>query len=188
MSYASVDARSPLMLIDLASALTSQIALRARAKLGERVKIRGRIRITGGGNVEIGDDVELDGRWAPIELHAQPGGTIVIGAGVRVEGGVSIEAKSRVEVGDRTVLRGFCKVLDNHFHPLSGNRHRGAPPSNPVIIGSDCDVGWRALILPGGRLGPGARALAAVVISRKVPPAAIIGGSPPVLLKSTETA
>ena len=175
------------MLIDLA-ALTSQIAMRSRATIGERVKIRGRIRITGGGTIEVGDDVELDGRWAPIELHAQPGGTIMLGSGVRVEGGVSIEAKSRVEVGDRTVLRGFCKLLDNHFHPLSGDRHRGAPPSNPVVIGSDCDIGWRALVLPGGRLGAGARALAGVVVSRKVPAGAVIGGSPPVLLKSAESA
>jgi acetyltransferase-like isoleucine patch superfamily enzyme len=175
------------MLLELAATLTSQIALRSRAKVGERVKIRGRIRVAGEGDIVIGDDVELDGRWAPIELHAQPGATIVLGAGVRVHGGVSIEAKSRVEVGDRTVLRGFCKVLDNHFHPLSGDRHRGAPPSNPVVIGSDCDIGWRALILPGGRLGPGARALAGVVVSRRVPPGAVIGGSPPVLFKAAET-
>jgi acetyltransferase-like isoleucine patch superfamily enzyme len=175
------------MLFELAMTLTSQIALRSRATLGERVTIRGRIRLTGGGSVVVGDDVELDGRWAPIELHAQPGGTIVLGAGVRVHGGVSIEAKSRVEVGDRTVLGGFCKVLDNHFHPLSGDRHRGAPPSNPVIIGSDCDIGWRALILPGARLGTGARALAGVVVSRKVPAGGVIGGSPPVLLKAVVT-
>lgn len=167
--------------------VASHIALRSRATLGDRVNIRGRIRITGGGTLVIGDDVELDGRQAPIELHAQPGGTIVLGAGVRIDGGVSIEAKSRVEVGDRTVLRGFCKVLDNHFHPLSGDRHRGAPPSNPVIIGSDCDIGWRALILPGARFGPGARALSGVVVSRKVPAGAVIGGSPPVLLKAVET-
>jgi acetyltransferase-like isoleucine patch superfamily enzyme len=174
------------MLFDLATTLTSQIALRSRAILGERVKIRGRIRAAGGGEILVGDDVELDGRCAPIELHARPGGTIVLGRGVRVDGGVSIEAKSRVEVGERTVLRGFCKVLDNHFHPLSGDRHRGAPPSNPVFIGSDCDIGWRALILPGARLGDGVRALAGVVVSRKVPPGAVIGGSPPVLFKSTE--
>ena len=174
------------MLIGLATTLASQIALRSRAKVGERVLIRGRIRATGGGEIVIGDDVLLDARSAPIELHARPGGIIVLGRAVRVYGGVSIEAKSSVEVGERTVLRGFCKVLDNHFHPLSGDRHRGAPPSNPVVIGDDCDVGWRALILPGARLGNGARALAGVVVSRKVPSGAVIGGSPPVLLKSTE--
>ena len=172
-------------MFELATTLTSQITLRSRATLGERVKIRGRIRVAGGGEIVVGDDAELDGRSAPIELHVQPGGTIMLGAGVKVAGGVSIEAKSRVEIGDRTVLRGFCKVLDNHFHPLSGDRHRGAPPSNPVIIGTDCDIGWRALILPGARLGPGARALAGVVVSRRVPAGAVIGGSPPVLFKST---
>jgi acetyltransferase-like isoleucine patch superfamily enzyme len=111
----------------------------------------------------------------------------VLGAGVRVEGGVSIEAKARVEVGRRTVLHGFCKVLDNHFHPLFGDRHRGAPPSNPVFIGDDCDIGWRAIILPGARLGTGARALPGVVVSRTVPEGAVIGGSPPLLLKCVET-
>jgi acetyltransferase-like isoleucine patch superfamily enzyme len=174
-------------LFDLAATLTSQIALRSRARLGERVKIRGRIRVAGGGEILVGDDVELDGRLAPIELHARRGGTIVLGRGVRVDGGVSIEAKSRVEVGARTVLHGFCKLLDNHFHPVSGDRHRGAPPSKPVVIGSDCDLGWRALILPGARIGDGARALPGVVVSRRVPAGAVIGGSPPALFKCTET-
>jgi acetyltransferase-like isoleucine patch superfamily enzyme len=173
-------------LFELAMTLRSQLSLRSRATVGERLRLRGCIRATGAGAIVIGDDVELDGRWAPIELHAQPGGTIVIGAGVHIDGGVSIEAKSRIEVGDRTVLRGFCKLLDNHFHPLSGDRHRGAPPSNPVIIGTDCDIGWRAVILPGGRLGAGARALAGVVVGRRVPAGAIIGGSPPVILKTRE--
>ena len=173
-------------MFELANTIASQINLRSRAHLGDRVKIRGRIRIVGEGAITIGDDSELDARCAPIELHADLGSTILIGKGVRVAGGVSIEAKSRVEVGDRSVLRGFCKVLDNHFHPLSGDRHRGAPPSNPVVIGSDCDIGWRALILPGARLGPGAKALAGVVVSRKVPAGGIIGGYPPALLKMTE--
>ena len=175
-------------MFELANSLFSQINLRSRATLGDRVRIRGRIRIVGGGAIAIGDDTELDARCAPIELHADLGSTILIGRGVRIDGGVSIEAKSRVEIGDRTVLRGFCKVLDNHFHPLSGNRHRGAPPSNPVEIGSDCDIGWRAVVLPGARLGPGAKALAGVVVSRKVPAGAVIAGSPPSLVKTTETA
>ena len=172
----------------LAKTLKSHLSLRSRAVVGRRVKLRGEIRAAGSGEIIVGDDVELDGRWAPIELHAQPGGTIVIERGVHIDGGVSIEAKSRVEVGERTVLRGFCKLLDNHFHPLSGDRHRGAPPSIPVVIGKDCDIGWRALILPGARLGAGARALAGVVVSRKVPAGAVIGGSPPVIHKSKEGA
>jgi acetyltransferase-like isoleucine patch superfamily enzyme len=144
------------------------------------------VHVIGNGTIVIGDEVNLDGRAAPIELRAHTGSTIVLGAGVRVEGGVSIEAKLRVEVGRRTVLHGFCKVLDNHFHPLSGDRHCGAPPSNPVIIGDDCDIGWRAVILPGARLGAGACALPGVVVSRKVPAGAVIGGSPPVLLTGVE--
>ena len=175
------------MFSELAATLASRLALRARAVVGERVKTRGRIRVLGGGTIVVGDDVELDGRRAPIELHADIGGTIVLGARVRVEGGVSIEAKSRVEVGPGTVLHGFCKVLDNHFHHVSGDRHRGAPASNPVVIGDGCDIGWRAIIMPGARLGGGARALPGVIVSRKVPAGAVIGGSPPVILRPERT-
>ena len=174
------------MLPELATIVASRLALKACAAVGKRVRARGRVLVFGDGTIVIGDDVDLDGRAAPIELRAHAGSTIVLGAGVRVEGGVSIEAKSRVEVGRRTVLHGFCKVLDNHYHPLSGDRHCGAPPSNPVLIGDDCDIGWRAIILPGARLGAGARALPGVVISRRVPEGAVIGGSPPLLLNGVE--
>ena len=173
------------MLSELATTLASSLVLRARAVVGERVQARGRICVRGSGTIVVGDDVKLDGRLAPIELHAAVGATIILGPGVRVEGGVSIEASSRVEVGSGTVLHAFCKVLDNHFHQVSGDRHRSTPPSNPVVIGDACDVGWRAIVLPGARLGDGVRALPGVVVSRRVPAGAVIGGSPPVLLANT---
>jgi acetyltransferase-like isoleucine patch superfamily enzyme len=154
------------------------------ASIGKNVRVLGHVHVHGDGDLFIGDDVELDGRTAAIELHCQERGVIVLGQGVKVQSGVSIEALLRIEVGDGTVLCGYSKVLDNNFHPLSGDRHETRPPSIPVAIGKNCVVGWRAILLPGAQLGDGTRLCPSVVVSRRVPGGVTVAGSPPRLLQA----
>ncbi|MDP2275163.1 MAG: acetyltransferase [Archangium sp.] len=147
--------------------LLSRLKLWRCTRVGQRVEVLGSIYVIGGGHIEIGDDVILDGRLVPIELHAEPGAELIIGHGCVLEGGVSIEAQKRVEIGPGSRLRAFCKLMDNNFHPVLGSRHR-RPPSHPVKLEAAVEVGERAIVLPGAwlekkvTLGPG------VVIARRV--------------------
>lgn len=158
----------------------SRLPLRGCASVGPGVEVRGRVWIHGEGRIVLGNRVLLDGSVAPIELHAKEGAELILEDDVVMEGGASIEAVQSVVVKKGSRLRSFCKVLDNNFHPLKGNRHE-RPTSEPVVIGVGAEVGIRAIVLPGAAIGDGSRIGPGVVISRRVPPGVKLVGSPPKL-------
>ena len=85
------------------------------------------------------------------------------------------------------VLHAFSKVLDNHFHPVSGNRHE-RPQSTSVVIGEEAVIGERAIVLPGARLEAGVQLEAGVVIARRVPRGTVLAGYPPRPVRKREPA
>lgn len=142
--------------------------LRRCAAVGRGSEARGRIWIHGRGSVRIGDGVLLDGSRSPIELHAlDTGSVIVIEDGVHIAGGASIEAVLSVTVGARTRIGSFARLMDNHFHSLVGDRHR-RPPSAPVRVGRDVEIGARAILLAGAEIGDGATVGPGAVITRRL--------------------
>jgi maltose O-acetyltransferase len=148
--------------------LWSRLHIWRHARLsGGPPEVTGRVWVRGGGTVRIGDRVHLDASMAPIELHAGPGAQIVLGDGAYVGGGSSIEAQESVTIGASARLEPFCKVIDNHFHPLRGDRH-AQPASLPVVIGPGASLGRRAIVLPGARVREGAR----------IAPGAVVRGPP----------
>lgn len=149
--------------------------------VGQRVAVRGRVWIRGSGTVVIGDDVVFDAETATIELHAaSPDARIVIGNGVFLGAGTSIEAVQSITVGDRTRVGPFCKIMDNAFHRVVGDRTQ-RPASVEVTIGEDVDLGARTILLPGAHVGRGARASTGTVITRRIPEGATVAGVPAVI-------
>lgn len=145
----------------------TRLALWRCSEIGRDVVVRGRVWVHGGGRIVLGDRVIIDGRLVPVELHAEPDGTLVIGDDVVLEHGASIEAEERVEIGAFCRLGPFAKVMDNHFHPVSGNRHQ-RPPSRPVRLEERVHVGERAIVLPGAWLEAGVHLAAGAVVGRRV--------------------
>lgn len=125
----------------------------------------GRVWIHGEGEVFIEDDVVLDARWAPIEIHATKGARITIGRGVRIDAGASLEAVSSVTIGAGATLGAFCKIMDNHFHQI--DRDHRLPPSRAVTVGAGAVVGERAILLPGASVANGANVPPGAVITRR---------------------
>ena len=134
--------------------LVSRWKLRHCAELGASPSVVGRIWIHGPGALRIGNRVRLDASSAPIELHVGPGAEIVLGDDVEIQGGASIEALQSVQVGDGCRIGARCKVIDNHFHRLWGNRQQN-PPSGPVVIEAGVTLGSGAIVLPGARVPRG---------------------------------
>ena len=157
--------------------LVSRLKLRRCRLVGASPTVLGRVWIHGDGEVCVGNRVVLDGRIAPIELHAQRGGRIILEDDVIIEWGASIEAQACVTVGARSRLGAWCKVMDNQYHPLRGNRHE-RPSSVPLVIEESVRVGSRVILLPGTHLQKGASVAPGTVVSRRIPADVAIGGSP----------
>lgn len=132
----------------------------------------------GGGTVRFGRNVVLDTSRGPIELHVEHGAVLELGDDVRIHGGASIEALESVVIGAGATLGAWTKVMDNHFHPLEGDRD-GRPASQPVEVGAGGQIGERCVLLAGAHIGAGARLAPGVVMGRRVPDGAWIEGSPP---------
>jgi len=136
----------------------------------------GRVWIHGEGQVFIDEDVVLDARWAPIEIHAARGARIVIASGVRIDSGASLEAIASITIGAGASIGPFSKVMDNHFHQI--DRDHRLPPSRPVTIGAGASVGERAILLPGASVASGAVVPPGAVITRRFGAAPAVGSTP----------
>lgn len=154
----------------------ARVKLRGCAEIGRGTEARGGIWIHGPGTIRIGERVVLDGRSAPIELHAGPGAEIVIGDDVHVDGGASIEAQRSIRIGARSRVGRFCKLLDNHFHRTT--EHDQRPSSEPIVVEEDALLGARSILLPGAHVGRATEIAAGTVLTKRVPPGVIVAGQP----------
>jgi acetyltransferase-like isoleucine patch superfamily enzyme len=163
--------------VDLLQSLRTRWALARIDAVGRGVQIKGLLWFHGGGQVRIGDATLFDGGATGIELYVVNGGCVTIGARCRIGEGVSIEANESVVVGDGVSLGPWCKIIDNNFHPLHGDRHR-RPASQPVVIEDDVKIGAHVIVLPGVRIARGAQVRDEAVVTRAVPANAVVGGNP----------
>ena len=102
-----------------------------------------------------------------------------IGINCRIYGPVDIG--SDVMMGPDVVIISSNHRFDNLALPM---REQGCTPCRPVKIGNDVWIGTRVIILPGVSIGDGAVLGAGSVVTKNVPPYAIIGGNPAKIIKS----
>lgn len=110
-------------------------------------------------------------------------------------------------VGDRLVIGKFCAIAQGVRFLMNGANHslRGmstypffvfgngweaaTPPADAfpykgdTVVGNDVWLGYQAVVLPGVKIGDGAIIGACSVVTRDVPPYAIVGGNPARLLR-----
>lgn len=121
--------------------------------------------------------------------------SIKIGKGSAIHMGARFYDPSNIEIGEDTII-GEYAVLDgrdklkigNHVALATGvmifnsqheiNDEYFSPSSAPVIIEDYVFIGPRAIIQPGVKIGRGAIVAAGAVVTKDVPPFAIVGGVP----------
>lgn len=110
-------------------------------------------------------------------------------------------------LGDRLVIGKFCAIatsvrfiMNGANHSMAGfstypfyafgNGWEGATPppeewvnKGDTVVGNDVWLGYEALILPGVRIGDGAVVGARAVVTKDVPPYAVVGGNPAGVLR-----
>lgn len=119
------------------------------------------------GVVELGPGLRLGAGPAAVHLTAGPGSSIRLGPGCRLDPGVTILAGGPVRLGARV----RCAL-----HVLIGDL--ADPGGAPIEIGDDVELGPRAVVLPGTRLGAGSSVFAGSVASGEVPPGSLVVGNP----------
>ena len=114
-----------------------------------------RLEIAEGARAEIGDGVVIGDRLR-LAVHER----VTIGAGARL--------------GDDVTILDFDHVIEDVETPIRLQGLRTAP----VEIGERAVIGPGATVLRGVRIGAGARVGAHAVVTRDVPPGAVVEGVP----------
>ena len=112
------------------------------------------------------------GRDANVGSHVLVEADVVIGDRVTIMNGVRLGDGTRI--GD-DVFIGPNATLTNDPFPRSGVRRRPVPE---MRVGEGASIGANAVVLPGLTIGRNAMVAAGAVVTRSVPPNALVIGNP----------
>ncbi len=133
------------------------------------------------------------GRGVSIWHFARVMQDVVLGEGVSIGGGAEIGRGSTIGARSRISANVFlppnatvgCDVFLGPGVVCTDDRHPrvpqpGDPPydAKPPVIEDNASVGAGAILLPGVRIGAGARVAAGAIVTKDVPPGYMIRGEP----------
>ena len=120
------------------------------------------------------------------EFHCDDGKLISVGDDFLANYNVTILDRAPVTIGDG-VLIAPGTVITTVNHALSPKKRReNICTAKPITIGSNVWIGANCTILPGVTIGDDAVIAAGAVVTRDVPPRAVVGGVPARVLKMVE--
>jgi acetyltransferase-like isoleucine patch superfamily enzyme len=100
---------------------------------------------------------------------------VSIGQGTTINPGCFLYTTGGITIGDQvSISRGVWLVTGSH----DMNHPRFPDSYMPIAIGNYVWIGVRATILAGVTIGEGAVVMAGAVVTRDVPPYAVVGGVP----------
>ncbi|KAF7947644.1 hypothetical protein EAE96_008725 [Botrytis aclada] len=108
-----------------------------------------------------------------------------IGKDVYVNRDVSIFDSAPVQIGDRVLIGpGVCICTDTHeIDAVSRKRSQMGSYAKPIVIGDDCWIGGRAVILAGVTIGNGSTVAAGAVVAKNVEANCLVGGVPAKIIR-----
>jgi Acetyltransferase (isoleucine patch superfamily) len=119
-----------------------------------------------GGRIEV----EAGSFESGVRLEVHRDAVLVIGKGTYFNRNVQVIAAQSVRIGRGVKIGWDVVILDTDLHG-----HSGQPAgTRPVVIEDDVWIGCRALILKGVRVGRGAIIAAGAIVTKDVPPLAVV--------------
>jgi len=141
-----------------------------------------RLGIVAGDNVSIGRNsiIECTG------VIREVGEGIIIGNNVGIAANAFIAARGIIDIGQDTIIGpGVSLHAENHnFSNLDVPVRRQGATRKGIIIGPDCWIGAKAIILDGVRIGRGVVVGAGSVINKNIPEFSVVAGVPAKIIKS----
>lgn len=158
--------------------LWSHARLRAALALSldPSVVVLGVPEIHGTGRIQLGKNLYL---YPGLYLETQGEGVIEMGDGVVLSRGVHIVAYASVTLGDGVMIGEYTSVRDANHRVMPGCSVRDTGHTAlPIHIGRNAWIGRGVTLLGGVRIGEGAVVGANAVVTRDVPPGAVVAGIP----------
>jgi maltose O-acetyltransferase len=106
---------------------------------------------------------------------------LTIGSSTLVGIGVYFDMAGPICIGDWVTLGPQIMFITGAHEVLGAHQRAGAMQPKPITVGNGVWIGARALILPGVSISDGAVIAAGAVVTKDVPPNALVAGVPAVV-------
>jgi acetyltransferase-like isoleucine patch superfamily enzyme len=106
-------------------------------------------------------------------ISVDPGGHLLLGSGY-ANNNITIDCFERVVIGQGVAISKGVTIRDSDSHSINGK----SPIAAPILIGNHVWIGLNATILKGVSIGDGAVVAAGAIVTRDVPPNALVAGVP----------
>jgi acetyltransferase-like isoleucine patch superfamily enzyme len=127
---------------------------------------------------EVDDSVAL---FPP--FYSEFGKNLTVGKDVFINIGCRFQDTGGITIGDGTLI-GHGSTLTTLNHSLDPGRRADMTPA-PIVIGRKVWLGAAVAVVPGVTVGDGAIVAAGAVVTRDVPPNAVVAGVPAKLIRET---
>lgn len=151
--------------------------------VGKWIDVRWGLRVNNPLNIRIGNHVKID-RLS--RLSSYEGGGIMIEDDCYIGQCFSVMAGGDVIIKKATLIASYVAVIsENHsMNPMLGIDYgKQALIKKDVVIGENCWIGERAIILPGVSIGDWSIIGAGSVVNKSIPPYSIAAGNPARVIK-----
>jgi len=163
--------------------MNHDIKLGAHVFVGDRVVI---MQNTGGNTVELGDRVQL---YSDIVIETGNGGSLSMGEETHVQPRCQFSAYvGSLRIGRRAEIAPNCSfyTYSHTMRPGIPIRDQPLESRGGITIGDDVWIGVGATVLDGVAIGDGAVVGAGSVVTKNVPPEAVVCGVPSRLIRMRE--
>lgn len=165
------------------SYIFNPIALLRMGKVGRYVDIRKGLKVNSPKNIFIGNHVRID-RMS--RLSSYEGGRIEIEDDCYIGQFFSVMAGGDVVIKKNTLIASYVAIIgENHsMNPEADIRYGNQPLiKQNVLIGDNCWIGEKVIILPGVEIGEWSIIGAGSIVCKSIPAYSIAAGNPARVIK-----
>lgn len=163
--------------------LKNLVYARRFTSLGGPVTFSGWPEIANSGTLHVGKGLTMMCTIARSSIGVYPGATVHVGENVVINNGTIIAARVGVTIGDGTGIGYHVLIMDSDGHPLVP----GEPTQEgPITIGKHVWIASKAAIMQGVTIGDYAVVATGAVVTKDVPPYAVVAGVPAKVIKVLE--